>query len=39
MDETEYSESRLCRLLGNPVIYRLVVLLDQGGPTTSSGSS
>jgi predicted transcriptional regulator len=37
MDETEYRESRLCRLLGNPVIYQLVVLLDQGGPTTPSG--
>jgi predicted transcriptional regulator len=36
MDETEYRESRLCRLLGNPVIYQLVVLLDQGGPTTPS---
>ena len=34
MDETEYRESRLCRLLGNPVIYQLVVLLDNGGPTT-----
>jgi DNA-binding transcriptional ArsR family regulator len=36
MDETEYRESRLCRLLGNPVIYQLVVLLDHGGPTTPS---
>jgi DNA-binding transcriptional ArsR family regulator len=36
MDETEYRESRLCRLLGNPVIYQLVVFLDQGGPTTPS---
>ena len=32
MDETEYRESRLYRLLGNPVIYQLVVLLDNGGP-------
>jgi DNA-binding transcriptional ArsR family regulator len=36
MDETEYRESRLCRLLGNPIIYRLVVLLETGGPTTPS---
>jgi DNA-binding transcriptional ArsR family regulator len=36
MDETEYRESRLCRLLGNPVIYQLVVLLNNGGPTTPS---
>ena len=36
MDETEYRQSRLCRLLGNPVIYQLVVFLDQGGPTTPS---
>jgi hypothetical protein len=31
MDETKYRESRICRLLGNPVIYQLVVLLDDGG--------
>jgi hypothetical protein len=31
MDETEYRESRLCRLLGNPVVYQLVVLLNNGG--------
>ncbi|MGH7782282.1 MAG: hypothetical protein ACREO5_00335 [Candidatus Binatia bacterium] len=36
MDETEYRESRLCRLLGNPVIHLLIVLLDQAGPTTPS---
>lgn len=36
MDETEYRESRLCRLLGNPVIYQLVVFLDHGGPITPS---
>ena len=28
MDEVEYRESRLCRLLGNPVVYQLVVLPD-----------
>jgi DNA-binding transcriptional ArsR family regulator len=36
MDETRYRESRLCRLLGNPVIYQLVVLLETGGPITPS---
>jgi hypothetical protein len=36
MDETKYRESRICRLFGNPVIYQLVVLLDDGGPTTPS---
>ncbi len=36
MDETEYRESRICRLLGNPVIYQLIVLMDNGGPTTPS---
>ena len=36
MDETQYRESRICRLLGNPVIYQLVVLLDDGGPMTPS---
>ena len=36
MKEKRYRESRLCRLLGNPVIYRLVLLLDAGGPQTPS---
>ena len=36
MDETKYRESRICRLFGNPVIYQLVVLLDDGGPLTPS---
>ena len=36
MDETQYRESRICRLLGNPVIYQLVVLLDDDGPITPS---
>ena len=36
MDETEYRESRLCRLLGNPVAYQLVVLLNNGGAMTPS---
>ena len=36
MDEAEYRESRLCRLLGNPVIYQLVVLLERGGTLTPS---
>jgi DNA-binding transcriptional ArsR family regulator len=36
MDETAYRQSRLCRLLGNPVVYQIVVLLDDGGATTPS---
>jgi DNA-binding transcriptional ArsR family regulator len=36
MDEAEYRQSRLCRLLGNPVVYQLVVLLDNGGSMTPS---
>lgn len=36
MDETRYRESRLCRLLGNPVIYQIVVLLNDGGAMTPS---
>ena len=34
MDEKRYRGSRLCRLLGNPVAYQLVVLLDGDGPLT-----
>ena len=36
MEEKRYRESRLCRLLGNPVVYQIVVLLDAGGPLTPS---
>jgi DNA-binding transcriptional ArsR family regulator len=36
MDESKYRESRLCRLLGNPVIYQLVLFLEQSGPLTPS---
>jgi DNA-binding transcriptional ArsR family regulator len=36
MDETKYRESRLCRLLGNPVVYQLVLFLESGGPLTPS---
>ena len=36
MDEKRYRESRLCRLLGNTIVYQLVVLLDTGGPLTPS---
>jgi DNA-binding transcriptional ArsR family regulator len=36
MDEKRYRESRLCRLLGNPIVYQLVLLLDGGGPLTPS---
>ena len=33
MDETQYRESRICRLLGNPVIYSSS-FFDNGGPMT-----
>src|SRR5689334_8441253 len=36
MDEADYRSSRLCRLLGNPVIFQIVVLLGHGGPLTPS---
>jgi hypothetical protein len=34
MEEKRYRESRLCRLLGNPVIYQLVVLLGANAALT-----
>ncbi len=36
MDESRYRESRVCRLLGNPVVYQLVLFLENGGPLTPS---
>jgi DNA-binding transcriptional ArsR family regulator len=36
MDEAHYRESRLCRLLGNPIVYQLVVLLKHRGALTPS---
>jgi DNA-binding transcriptional ArsR family regulator len=36
VDEIRYRESRVCRLLGNPVVYQLVLFLDNGGPLTPS---
>jgi DNA-binding transcriptional ArsR family regulator len=36
MEESRYRESRLCRLLGNPVVYQVVVLLESSGPLTPS---
>ena len=36
MDETKYRESRLCRLLGNPIVYQLVSHLEVSGPLTPS---
>jgi hypothetical protein len=36
MDESKYRESRVCRLLGNPVVYQLVLFLESGGPLTPS---
>ena len=36
MEERRYRESRLCRLLGNPIVYQLVLLLDGDAPLTPS---
>ena len=36
MEETKYRGSRLCRLLGNPIVYQLVLLLGDSGPLTPS---
>ena len=36
MDEAEYRQSLLCRLLGTPVVFQLVVLLGKGEPMTPS---
>jgi predicted transcriptional regulator len=36
MKESNYRESRICRLLGNPVVYQLVVLLNSRGALTPS---
>jgi hypothetical protein len=32
LKESRYRESRLCRVLGNPVVYPMVQLLDERGP-------
>jgi DNA-binding transcriptional ArsR family regulator len=34
MEEKRYRHPRLCRLLGNPVVYQLVLFLESGGPLT-----
>jgi predicted ArsR family transcriptional regulator len=34
MQEAKYRESRLCRLLGNPIVYRIAVLLAENGSQT-----
>ena len=36
MEEAKYRSSRLCRLIGNPVVYQLVCLLGENGPLTPS---
>jgi DNA-binding transcriptional ArsR family regulator len=36
MEEKRYRESRLCRLLGNPIVYQLILLLEASGPLTPS---
>jgi hypothetical protein len=35
MEEKRYRESRLCRLLGNPIVYQIVLLLEAGGPLST----
>jgi DNA-binding transcriptional ArsR family regulator len=32
MREARYRESRLCRVLGNPVVYSMLLVLDDQGP-------
>jgi len=34
--ESRYRESRVCRVLGNPVVYTLVRLLGERGPVSPS---
>jgi hypothetical protein len=34
MEEVDYRRSRICRLLGSPVVYQLIVLLEIGGSMT-----
>lgn len=36
MKESRYRESRVCRVLGNPVVYSIVQLLDEHGAMSPS---
>jgi DNA-binding transcriptional ArsR family regulator len=36
MEEKRYRESRLCRLLGNPVVYQIMLHLDGHSAMTPS---
>jgi DNA-binding transcriptional ArsR family regulator len=36
MDESRYRQSRVCRLLGNPIVYQLILSLESSGPLTPS---
>ena len=36
MKESRYRESRVCRVLGNPVVYAMVQLLAERGPMAPS---
>jgi DNA-binding transcriptional ArsR family regulator len=36
MRESQYRESRVCRVLGNPVVYNMVGLLEEKGPMSPS---
>jgi len=36
MRESRYRESRICRVLGNPVVYAIILLLEEQGPVSPS---
>ncbi len=36
MRESQYRESRICRVLGNPVVYAIILLLEEQGPMSPS---
>ncbi len=39
MRESRYRESRVCRVLGNPVVYATVLILEEQGPMSPSDIS
>ena len=36
MRKPRYRESRVCRVLGNPVVYATILILKERGPTSQS---
>ena len=36
MRESRYRESRVCRVLGNPVVYATIFILEERGPMSPS---